>query len=295
MNQSVRRLRYLLGAASLTAALCAALPGGASATTTQTCSGTFSSPGVLTGYHAGNVNIEGVCVVNAGPAEVHGTLTLLHGSALAAIFGQGGSRLTVDGNVNVLNGATLFLGCLPSSFPCKDDPNPNAPTLSSAGKVGGSITVHDALGVIVHNSSIKGSVTQTYGGGAFSCAPSGVFAQIGSPVYSDYEDSTVGGSLNIRHVVSCWLGVARVNIGGSAHFRDNRMADRDAVEIIGNTITGNLECYGNSMVWDSFDISPIGELFPRQADPNTVMGSRMGQCVLSSPMSPGGPLGPGPF
>ena len=47
------------------------------------------------------------------------------------------------------------------------------------------------------------------------------------------------------------------------------------------------------MMWDSGDLTD--DLFPRVPQPNTVDGKRSGQCVLSSPMSPGGPLGPGAF
>jgi hypothetical protein len=33
------------------------------------------------------------------------------------------------------------------------------------------------------------------GGGGVTCDPSGIFLAFQSPVFSDYEDSTVGGSL----------------------------------------------------------------------------------------------------
>jgi hypothetical protein len=103
----------------------------------------------------------------------------------------------------------------------------------------------------------------------------------------------VGGNLVVSHVTSCWLGTARVNIGGSASYVDNRLADPDAIEIVSNHIHGNLSCEGNSMVWDSGETS--NDLFPRVPQPNTVEGTRSGQCVLASPRTKGGPLGPGPF
>jgi hypothetical protein len=47
-------------------------------------------------------------------------------------------------------------------------------------------------------------------------------------------------------------------------------------------------------MWNSFDLTE--NLFPRQAAPNTVDGSRVGpQCMLASPITEGGPPGPGPF
>jgi hypothetical protein len=66
------------------------------------------------------------------------------------------------------------------------------------------------------------------------------------------------------------------------------------IEILANHIEGNLVCLGNSRTWDSAEAS-FGHLFPRVPQPNTAEGRRGGQCVLSSPTTPGGPHGPGPF
>jgi hypothetical protein len=77
------------------------------------------------------------------------------------------------------------------------------------------------------------------------------------------------------------------------HVLNDQLADPDAIEIVLNHIHGNLICQSDSMVWDSGDLSQ--DLFPRVPQPNTVDGNRVGQCVLSSPMTAGGPLGPGPF
>ena len=74
---------------------------------------------------------------------------------------------------------------------------------------------------------------------------------------------------------------------------DDQMADPDAIEIVLNQIQGNLNCQDNSMVWDSGDLSE--DLYPRAPQPNTVGGNRIGQCVLASPATEGGPPGPGPF
>src|SRR5579862_354302 len=115
----------------------------------QTCSGTFASPGVLSGTYSGNVLVTGVCLVNAGPAVINGNLSIEgSGAAVAAVFalndhtGTGTSSLTVNGNVEVRDGATFFLGCIPRSFACLDDPNQNSPTLSSAGVITGNLDEH---------------------------------------------------------------------------------------------------------------------------------------------------------
>jgi hypothetical protein len=271
-------------------------PGVASAASRDVCKGTAENPGVLAGFHAGDVLIKGVCAVPAGPAEVHGTLTLGDGSALAAAFGMNGSRLTVDGNVRVERGATLFLGCLPTSFPCLDDPNKGSPTLSSAPVVGGSIVAHGALGVIVHNAKIGGNVVQSGGGGGVRCDVIGIFKKAMSPVFSAYEDSAVAGGISIRDVHSCWLGITRTSVGKSVRILDNHYADPDAIEVISNHIADDLACFGNTpTLWDSSEHFGQPGLYPRTPGPNSVEGKRLGQCVLASPPTDSSPPGPGPF
>ncbi len=255
----------------------------------STCSGTFDSPGTLVGTISGNVTIKGACAVDAGPAAVTGNLTVSPGATLLAAFGSGGSNLTVGGNFDVKSGAAAVIGCNPDSSPCADDP-----TLTSADSIKGNLIASQALGVVVHNTTIGGNFEQHGGGGGFTCDTSpGVFALFQSPVFSALEDSSVGGNLSVSNVSSCWMGTARVNIGGNASFVHNRLADPDAIEIVFNMIHGNLSCQGNSMTWDSGDLTD--NLFPRMPQPNTVLGKRSGQCVLSSPMTEGGPLGPDPF
>jgi hypothetical protein len=282
------------GALVLALALCItavlAVPAGAAGP--ATCSGTVDSPGTLVGTISGNVQVSGVCFVDAGPLVVNGNLTVQAGAALIAAFGATGSDVTINGNLDLKNGAAMVLGCNPVSSPCFDD-NPDNPTLTVTATVNGNMTSSQALGVVVHNTTVGGNVEQHGGGGGFNCDPSGVFAAFGSPVFSTYEDSSVGGNLDISNVSSCWMGTARVDIGGNASYVNNQLADPDAIEIVLNHIHGNLSCQGNSMVWDSGDLSD--NLFPRAPQPNTVDGKRSGQCVLSSPTSPGGPSGPGSF
>jgi hypothetical protein len=276
-------------------------PGVASAAPAHICSGTDGSPGVLTGTYPAStkVVVHGWCVVNAGQAKVEGNLVLEPRSVLLAAFarndvtGDGTSGLTVVGNVKVLNGATLLLGCEASHFACLDDPNQNEPKLNGPASVGGNVTAVDPLGVVVHLTSVGGSVKETGGGGGETCNPIGAFGKFGSPVYSDYEDMTIAHSLSITGLTSCWLGVARVRIGGNAAFKRDQLADPDAIEIIDNHIRENLTCTDNSMVWDSGELGH--DLFPRMAEPNTVGGQRAGQCVLASPLTKDGTPGPGPF
>lgn len=303
---TARRRLGFLGAAGLALGLLAASPSVATAKgTPYTCSGSQKSPGVLAGSYQSGVLVKGACEVKAGPVHVLGTLTLGPGSTMVAAFGRnhrthhGGSSLTVTGDLVVGRGATLILGCKVvaggAGFPCVDDPNMNKPTLTSAEHVSGSLIENAPLGVVVHNSTIGGNVKETGGGGALNCTPSGVFKAFKSPVYSDYEDSSVHGNLQVTGLKSCWLGVARVNVHGNLGFTNNKLADPDAIEIIANHVAKNLSCAGNSSVWDSVELSMPPATFPRGAEPNTVHGKRSGQCVLSTPVTMGGPSGPGAF
>jgi hypothetical protein len=274
------------------------------------CTGDLSNPpaslGLLSGTYQGNVEVSGACAVFAGPTEIKGNLTLLPGSTLVAAFGTTNfvpgtpaSSLTVDGNLMVKSGATLIAGCFPTSFPCIDDPfsGPDgSPTLSSPVTVGGNLMSSQPLGVVVHDGSIRGNVMESGGGGGVSCDPPwpGAFGVFGSPVYSDYEDSVVGGNLSVSSLNSCWLGVARVKVGGNMIINSNQLADPDAIEIVSNNITGNLICQSNSpMLWDSGD--PTNNLYPRIWQPNTVGGNRIGQCVIAPAIDMPGGVSPGPF
>jgi hypothetical protein len=229
---------------------------------------------------------------------VHGSITVAPGAVLLAAFSNndvthsGKSSLTVTGNVVVQAGAAAALGCFASSFACIDDPNMTAPTLDSKVTIDGNVTSTNPLGVLVHDGTIKGNVIETGGGGGLNCKPTGVFTSFHSPAYSDYEDSSMG-SLTVKNKKGCYLGIYRLHVKHNMTI-DNKLADPDAIEIGTNTISGNLACTGNSMVWDTSEIK-MGATYPRKRKPNTVHGKRSGQCKLSSPIKKGGKLGPGAF
>jgi hypothetical protein len=295
-----RRLSLLLGAVGLALSILAASASAAAADRPSSCSGSLESPGVLAGTYSSNVTVEGACVVKGQSAVIDGNLTVSPGAVLAAAFAN--SNLTVQGNLKVQRGAVLILGCGTSpDFPCLDNEQG-----SSQGSVSGNLSEQKPLGVVVHATTIGGSVQDSGGGGGFTCSNKGptvdgfyVFGGAafgGFPVYSDYSGgSTVHGNLSVVGLNSCYLGVAGMDVGGNVNLINNQLADPDGAEIIGNQISGNLVCQDNSQVWDSFEAVPAGPLFPRVPDPNTVSGDRVGQCVLASPETEGGPSGPGPF
>jgi hypothetical protein len=278
------RLALWLASAAALGAVVLLTVGTAAAAPPQTCSGTFSSPGTLSGSY-GNVIVSGICGV-FGTTTISGQLVLTPGSTLVAAFA--GADLTVNGNVDVRSGATWLGGCSPDEFTCIDDPSG-----TNTIHVSGNVTETQPLGVVLHGVSIDGNVTEVGGGGGFTCDPSGIFAAFDSPVFSVYgADSHIGGNVTIIGVTSCWLGITHSQIDGSVHVLNNQLADPDAIEILDNTIGGSIVCEQNSMTWDSADITEA--LYPRVWEPNRVSGNRVGQCVTAPPLTPGG-TSPGPF
>src|SRR5262249_59676038 len=115
-----------------------------------------------------------------------------------------------------------------------------------------------------------------------------------SPVFSVVEGSHVHGSVSVNGLTSCWLGLTHSQIDGGVTMNGNQLADPDAIEILDNVIGGNIVCQGNSMMWDSAD-TVEDSLYPRQWEPNTVGGNRIGQCVTAPPIDSPGGVSPGPF
>ncbi|HEV7208532.1 MAG TPA: hypothetical protein VGN54_07320, partial [Mycobacteriales bacterium] len=222
-----------------------------------TCTGTPTAPGVLSGTYSDDVVVKGICFVNGGAAVVNGDLTLSPGSALNATFalndvaGKGLSSLTVKGDLHVGKGAILGMGCEPGFSPCHDDPaaaNNGNGALTGMNEVDGDLTSHQALAVIVHASKIGGDVTHNGGGGGVNCAvpTSGPFAKMMSPVFSDYEDNTIGGDLTVTKLQSCYFGALRNQVAGDVVYRHNTLFDPDASEVLANVIQGDISCAHNS-------------------------------------------------
>lgn len=255
----------------------------------QTCTGTVTSPGTLAGTY-GNLVITGACVVDAGPVNVTGSLTIASGAALTAIFGlndqtgSGNSNLTVHGNLTVESDGSLMMGCYSlvvplwtgagrlgnfPDFPCFDDPNPNAPTLNTQDVVDGNLVSDNPLGTVVHGATVRGNLVENGGGAGTGCAAAGIFNQyFGLPEYSDYASNTVDGNLVISGLNTCWLGAFRNTVRGNMQVTSNIGAP-DSTEIADNTVYGNLTCSGNN---------PAVELGDSDGGPNQVAGNATGEC-----------------
>ena len=311
----VSRILSIIGAAGL---IVAVVPGMAEAAPhgdgNYTCNGTMAAPGTLAGNFA-NVTIAGTCLVDAGNVNIAGNLTVAQNAALVADFGMndqtqsGTSNMTIHGNVVVEQNASVLLGCYPRmvtlwgegpsgpnlfstpDFPCDDDPNAfpasgnSAPTLSESATIDGNLVADDALGVVLHNSTVRGNIVSNAGGGGLAFNPQGIFAtyipsgppagpgQLDTepfqlPPYNDYTDNTVGGNLTVTGTIVNWYGI----IGNIVHGNltdTNNSASPDGNETLNNTVYGNLVCSGNN---------PAVEYGDSNGGPNEVGGNATGEC-----------------
>ena len=284
---------------------------GASPPTSFTCTGGNIPSGTYS-----SVLVKGVCYVPSGPVAVTGNLTVAPGALLDATtppHGPGTAGLpgivTVGGDVYVEQGAVLWLGC--DAHVSGGPPNftqacPSGGTTFGDDFVGGNIIGSGALAMVVHGVTVRGNVLSIGGGsptelaggpGSGGCFgimqpalwnadPIGAF--IGNPLYTDVEDSSIGGNLELKNIQTCWLGAVRVTVGGNVIDQNNLMGDPDANEVVGNTVSGNIICFNN----DSF--VQFGD---SGAGPNVVSGNALGECGFNvhqpDPLFDGG--GPQPI
>jgi hypothetical protein len=158
------------------------------------------------------------------------------------------------------SGGTLILGCSPS-FGCAN---------TTSNTIGGDVRAFQPLGLLFHSNTVRGDISVRGGGGGVSCAPQGVFALFGSPVFTTFEDTTLGGDYSVSGYRSCWLGFFRNNVRGDVRITNNTLADPDANEVATNTIRGDLICRGNS---------PAAQIGDSGGAPNVVKGDAVGECA----------------
>jgi hypothetical protein len=167
------------------------------------------------------------------------------------------STITVGGNVTAVAGSLLGLGCQPDTtfahHACTVDP-----TGHSVVTVNGNITALGADTVLLNGITVKGNVTLAGGGGENPWS---------------VKNDIIKGNLTIIGVTSEFMVVLRNTVGGNMTLAGITETDTDpnpAVEIVVNTIGGNLICIG---------LLPraAGGFIPGQV--NTVGGHTVGQCV----------------
>jgi hypothetical protein len=298
------RLGRVLGAATLVAGIATAgsavVLSGAGAAVAGTGGGGGGGGGDEPSYTCtgGNIppdtyeslDVTGVCTISTGNVTVEKNVTVEPGALLdngtpgdPASSPTVAGQLYVGGNVKVGKGAVLILGCSPNSSCGGASPPPPGPGISSA-HIRGNVSAFQALGVVIHSSSIGGNFTDIGGGGGTGvCAPPAPapWSQdpglTGIPPYTDIEDASIGGNYTVAGVSSCWLGSLRNLIRGSATFIGNTFGDPDAMEIGNNLISQNFSCYKNK---------PAPQ-FGDGASSDLVGGWASGQCgfnvVLNNP------------
>jgi hypothetical protein len=249
------------------------------------------------------LNITGVCFVSVGNVVVQGNLSVAPGALLDDITAGDptsapvvSATVTVGGNVTVGTGGVLLLGCSPN-ITCTSPPG------ITYGSIAGNLTATGAQGVVLHSIAVGGNVSISGGGGgaaAVTCnaqvpgAPTVTNLEPWSldptldytPVYTDIEDSSIGGSLQISNLTSCWLGSLRDQIAGSATWFNNTMGDPDAMEVGSNLIFGNMSCSLNT---------PAIQFGDGGAAPSVVGLSASGQCAFNvTVLNPAPEAGEGP-
>lgn len=275
-----RRLASLLSSGALAALFL--LPGAtnAAADTGTTCAGGPEVP-IAPGTYS-SLTIRGFClVVVPGDVNVTGNLTVVGGGVLLAAFG--GSGLHVGGNLLVESGGIAIVGCEPFAFACFNDPNANSggtPGFQTSDTVGHNLIGDGAVMILAHHNTINGNVIQSGGGGGVNCQ----LLPFGPPAYTTYEDNTIKGNAVVEGLHTCWDGFFRNAVGGNVNWNNNTTwdgtpeppgdptlhGDEDGNEISGNTVSGNLNCFGNFPAVQFGDSAGV---------PNTVSGNVHGQCT----------------
>jgi hypothetical protein len=224
----------------------------------STCAGGSIAAGTY-----GSLTITGLCLVDSGNVEVEGSVTVASGGGLEAVFS--GSNLRVEHNLVIGAGGLLALGCSPllGDFLCM-----NNPAGSTHHIVGGSLVATGAVLMIVHNDKIAGNVTEIGGGGGLTCNP--LFAG-GPPPYSDYNGDTIGGTVRVADLRTCWSGFLGNTVWGSVKWSYNHTVIADGNLMGTNTVHEDLNCFHNSPMPHLSDITPL---------PNTVFGTASGQCAV---------------
>ncbi|HLI56674.1 MAG TPA: hypothetical protein VKY26_06510 [Actinomycetota bacterium] len=270
MRKTLARALACLGGLAVGVGVLGASPVYASGGSTS-CAG-----GSIAGGNYRMVYVTGICFAGSGSITAQ-SLVIAPGAWLIAAFGnaEGTADNVTANSISVGAGSVLILGCEPSAFTCINDPGNS---YSSSGTVYGGITALNASAVIVHNSYVQGNVSIQGGGGGTACN-FGTGPLMGSPFYDDVEDSTIGGSVSIQGVHTCWLGLFRNTIYRNVAFNNNTDPYAtaffypylpDGNELATNLIGGSLNCIGNV---------PPPQFGDSGGSPNAVYGSVSGQCV----------------
>ena len=229
------------------------------------CSGLFQSipPGTY-----GSVTVTGLCSIE-GTVDITGGLTIAPGAGLDAQGPDCNSFVHVAGGVQVDSNGTLFLG---------NGEGTGCP--SSNDVVAGGLRASEPLAVVVHGTTMNGGFSVQGGGGGTSCEDAVVQGiDIGTPPFTDVEDSRINGASSISGMSTCWMGFIRNRATGGVTVNNNTMGDPDAIEIGLNTIDGGIACSGNALAFPGPGGVPTNSFDGSPPNPNVVHGPETGQCA----------------
>jgi hypothetical protein len=234
--------------------------GGTSAFAAQpghaTCSGGEIAPGTYNG-----LTVTGDCTIK-GEVTINGNVSVRAGAYLDAAYL--GTRLTINGNVNVGNDARLGLGCTFGYHDCGFNP-----TWLGAVVVNGNIVASQPLTMYLDFVTIHGNVVSNGGGDITAVDPGGLVFPI--------KDNVIDGNIVVNGWEGAWFGVIRNTVGGNVSVIDTAgtrvdpaTGAPDSTEIVTNTIAGNLICLRNA---------PPAQIGDSGGEANTVGGKKIGECA----------------
>jgi hypothetical protein len=159
-----------------------------------------------------------------------------------------------DGHVNVQGGVLIGEG---ATFVLSSEDTPDATSAISGG-----VRATNAMNVQIHFATISGGIDVRGGAGPFG----GPF----DVTWNTIEDSQISGGARIVGYNGFWMGFIRNTVSGAVQLNDNVLVDPDGNEYVTNTISGSLQCSGNS---------PAPQVGDSGGQPNIVSGGKKGQCA----------------
>jgi hypothetical protein len=206
----------------------------------------------------GTLVIDGYCSIpDANTVVVDGNLVLKSGAILNAVTL---ATVHVHGDAIVRPGAILGLGCTVMGVGCSADSNQT---------VRGSILAYQPLTMFIDGVVVGGDVKSWGGGPGSAVTPDNLAFNFA------FKDNTVHGRVLLRDWNGGWIGAIRNTVGRSLVYMHNAGTDRDANEIVANTVGNNLACWRNAPSAQFGDAILGG---PPGYGPNTVGGNATGQC-----------------
>ncbi len=221
------------------------------------------------GTYSHGLTVTGTCTIPDGAqVTIKGPVTVQPKATLNAITT---STVHIIGNVNVLRGALLELGCsVQLTQPGQGGTPPECPNGVSDTTVHGNITGFGALTMRLYGlNNVRGNITVLGGGQTVTGPNASSCEEHPGALNLPIKDSTVDGNITVVGWHGCWMGVFRIAQHGSTVLLNNKTADSDSMEIATNTIRGNLICYGNNTA------PQVGD---SHGTPNVVSGKVLGQC-----------------